>query len=57
MTATKAQLVDFIIENFEGPDHIPASKAKLESFKKADLEEFVAEKSSEEALEAWIANK
>jgi len=56
MTATKAKLVEFIIDNFENPEHSPASKSKLESFKKAELEEFIHEKSSEEAFDAWAAN-
>ena len=54
MTATKAQLVEFILDNFEGPDHIPASRAKLESYKKSELEEFVKAMSSEEEVAEWL---
>lgn len=52
--ASKAQLVDYIVENFEGPGHIPVSRSKIESFKKTDLEEFIKKKSSEDELEAWL---
>lgn len=57
MVATKAQLVDFIIANFEEPGNSPVSKTKLESYKKAELEEFINEKSSEDEVTKWIASK
>lgn len=54
--ATKAQLIDYIVNNFEGPDNEPASKAKLEGYKKSELEELVDAKASMEEAEEWIAN-
>lgn len=55
--ATKATLIDFIAEKFEGPNGIPVSKAKLESFKKADLEEFIKEKDAAEEFIEWAAQR
>lgn len=55
MTATKAQIIDFIIDNFEGPGKMPASKSKLESYKKSELEEFITQKASEAELNTWLA--
>lgn len=53
--ATKAQLINFIIETFEEADGKPITKADLDRFKKAELEEFVKEKGAEAELEAWLA--
>lgn len=54
--ATKAQLIDFIIETFEEADGNPISKSKLEVFKKADLEEFIKARDAEADLEEWLNN-
>lgn len=51
---TKANLVDYIIENFEGPNGMEVSRTKLEAFKKADLEEFIQEKDSMDNVQAWL---
>ena len=53
--ATKAQLISFILEKFVEPSGEPVSKAKLDSMKKADLEEFIKAKGLEEDLKAWLA--
>jgi len=55
--ATKATLIDFISEKFEGPNGIPVSKAKLESFKKSDLEEFIEAKDVSEEFAEWETQK
>ena len=55
--ATKATLIDFIAEKFEGPNGIPVSKAKLESFKKSDLEEFIEAKDVSEEFAEWETQK
>ena len=54
--ATKAQLINFIIEKFQQPDGEPVSKPKLDSLKKADLEEFIREKGLEEELKIWLSS-
>lgn len=54
MTATKNQLIDFIIEKFEGPEHEEVSRSKLDAYKKADLEAFIKEKSLESDFEKWL---
>ena len=51
---TKANLIDYIAENFLEPSGEPASKAKLESFKKSDLEAFIKEKGLTKETEKWI---
>lgn len=53
--ATKAQLIAFIMEMFEEPNGEAISKSKLETYKKSDLEEFVAEKNAQADLEAWLS--
>ena len=53
--ATKAQLINFIIETFEEADGKPVTKADLDRFKKAELEEFIKEKGAEAELEVWLA--
>lgn len=52
--ATKAQLIEFIIETFVEESGSEISKAKLESYKKKDLEEFIAAKSAQDALQKWL---
>ena len=52
--ATKAQLINFILEMFSEPDGKEVSKSKLEGFKKADLEEFIKEKGAEDKLTEWL---
>lgn len=54
MAATKSNLVDYIVENFEGPDGEEIQKAKIEGYKKADLEEFINQKDSMDAVEQWV---
>lgn len=51
---TKAQLVNFIIENFETADGMPVSMSKLDSFKKAELEEFIKAKDEVDNFKEWI---
>ena len=53
---TKVQLIDYIINNFEEYDGSPISKAKLDSYKKADLEELVTSKASMEEAESYCKN-
>lgn len=55
--ATKAQLINFILETFTEPDGNSVSKSKLDSFKKADLEEFIKEKGAEDDLKVWLENQ
>lgn len=55
--ATKAQLVNYIADQFETQDGIPASLAKLDSYKKAELEEFIKANNCEADVEAWLANQ
>ena len=52
--ATKAQIINFILETFTEADGEPVSKSKLESYKKADLEAFIKEKDVSAELEAWL---
>ena len=52
---TKAQLINFIIENFTEPDGNPITKSRLDSFKKADLEEFITTRGVEEEFVDWLA--
>ena len=54
--ATKAQLIKFIMETFSEPDGNEISKSKLDSFKKADLEEFIRTKGAEAELAEWLKN-
>ena len=55
--ATKAQLIEFILETFEEPEGNTVSKSKLESFKKADLEEFIELKGAKEKLAKWLSER
>lgn len=52
--ATKAQLINFIIEKFTEADGEAVTKAKLDSYKKADLEEFIKARGLEDALREWL---
>ena len=52
--ATKAQLINFIMETFEEADGNPVSKSKLDALKKADLEELIKARGLESKLEAWL---
>lgn len=54
--ATKAQLINFIMDTFSEPDGNEVSKSKLEGFKKADLENFIKEKGAEAELQEWLKN-
>lgn len=53
--ATKSQLINFIIEKFQEPTGEPVMKAKLDSLKKSELEEFIQVKGLEDELKAWLA--
>lgn len=55
--ASKAQIVDFILENYQTSDGMPVSLSKLDSIKKSELENFISEEGESENLEKWIANK
>lgn len=55
--ATKAQIIEFIIETFTEANGEPVSKSKLENYKKSDLEKFVTDHNSEEDLKNWLASK
>ena len=46
--ANKAQIMDYICEKFTEPEGMPVSLAKLDKYKKAELEEY---------LEKWIESK
>lgn len=52
--ATKAQLVDYIAENYETKDGMPASMSKLDSYKKAELEKLIEKHNDQEALDEWV---
>lgn len=52
--ATKVQLIAFIMETFAEADGNDVSKSKLDTYKKADLEEFIKAKGLEEDLKKWL---
>lgn len=52
--ATKAQIVNYIAEKYETEDKMPVSMQKLDSYKKAELEEFIEKRNDSEELEKWI---
>ena len=54
---TKAQLIDYIIDVFEQPDHTPILRSKLDGYKKAELESFIGAKSSLGEVGEWLNNK
>ncbi len=56
-TTTKTLLIQFIIDTFVQEDGEAVQKSKLDEFKKAELEEFIASKGLEDKLEAWLASK
>lgn len=53
--ATKAQLIQFILDTFREPDGNEPSKTKLDGLKKAELEEFIKARGLEKELEEWLA--
>lgn len=55
--ATKAQLINFIMEKCTESNGDPVSRAKLDGCKKAELEEFIKAKGLESALDEWLANQ
>lgn len=55
--ATKAQLISFIMEKCAEPSGEAITKAKLDAFKKAELEEFIKNKGLEDSLKAWLAEQ
>lgn len=52
--ATKAQLINFIIEKFQEADGNEVTRSKLEALKKSDLEEFIKARGLEDDLAAWL---
>lgn len=52
--ATKAQIINFISENYETKDKMPVSMQKLDSYKKAELEEFIKAHNDDDNLEDWL---
>lgn len=52
--ATKAQIINFISENYETKDKMPVSMQKLDSYKKAELEEFIKSHNDDDNLEDWL---
>ena len=52
--ATKAQLIQFIIDNFSEADGTEISKQRLDRFKKAELEEFISYHQLNDDLVAWL---
>ena len=55
--ASKAQIIDFISEMYQEKEGTPVSLAKLDGYKKADLEKFIKDNKDEEKLEKWIDSK
>lgn len=53
--ATKAQIIEFIVDNFTEMDGSPVSKSKLDNYRKADLEMFIKQNGAETELKAWVA--
>ena len=53
--ATKAQLINFIMDMFEEIGHQPVSKSRLDGLKKADLEEFIKVNELEDELKTWLS--
>lgn len=54
--ATKAQLIQFIMDTFCEADGEEVSRTKLETFKKSELEEFIKERKMEAKLDEWLSN-
>ena len=54
--ATKAQLINFIMEKFVNADGSEIQKSKLDSYKKADLEGRIKARGMEEDLKTWLVN-
>lgn len=52
--ASKAQIINYISENYETDDGMPVSMSKLDSYKKAELESFLKENNDLESVEDWI---
>lgn len=57
MVATKTQLIQFILDTFTTAEGDAVSKAKLDGYKKSELEEFVNTKSSEAEFNAWLESQ
>lgn len=57
MSGTKAQMINFIVENYETKDGSPASMVKLDSFKKAELEKFLVDNNEEERFGEYLKSK
>ena len=53
--ATKAQLINFIMEKFQQSDGEPVSKSKLDGLKKAELEDFISAMGLEDELKEWLS--
>lgn len=50
--ASKSQVMNYILENFETKEGLPVSLSKLDSYKKAELEDFLKEQGEYEKLES-----
>lgn len=51
---TKSQLIDFIVEKFVDSEGNVVSKSKLDSYRKADLEDLIVSRGLESQFEKWI---
>lgn len=51
---TKSQLIDFIVEKFVDGEGNNISKSKLDTYKKADLEDLIKSRGLESKFEEWI---
>lgn len=55
--ATKAQIIDYISENYNDSEGMPVSLPKLDGYKKAELEKFIKDRNEEANLEDWLNSK
>jgi hypothetical protein len=54
---TKAQLIDYIASHYTAEDGTPVSMSKLDSLKKAELEEFIKLQNMEDDFKDWLKSK
>lgn len=52
--ANKAQIINYISENYQTNDGMPVSLSKLDSYKKSELEAFIDEHHDKENMNKWI---
>ena len=55
--ATKAQIIDYISENYNDSEGMPVSLPKLDGYKKAELEKFIKDRNEEANFEDWLNSK